>query len=319
MTCREKRRLNTLKTMPMKLNSREKAYKKKLEEILEAMDNLSADQVKIIETQLRKAYKEVAARVATTDWQAYKIPELQEAIKRIVEEFTQYYGVTLDNSLQEAFHLGVDRIDYPFAVAGVRVVAPEISRQALELSILHTPDLIADIRESTKQRINQKIISGITGQRTQFQVMKEIEAVLLRTGEKAPDGVSTAYRAERISRTELARVNNNAAWARTKQIETTEPETDRYKVWMHSGKPAGSRRRYHYLLDEVKIPINKMFNSRYAEMAYPHAPGGPAREVINCGCTYRIEADWDKLADEFVSVNYEPRSEILKSKDARAA
>jgi hypothetical protein len=305
--------------MPKRLTKRERAYKKRLEQILDAMDNLTEDQIRVVQRQLEKAYKDVASRVATTEWQAYRLPQLREAVKRIVEEFTQFYGVTLDDGLKEAFNLGVDRIDFPFAEAGIRVVAPEVSRQTLELAIMHTPDLIVDIRESTKLRINQKIISGITGQRTQFQVMKEIEAVLLGTGEKAPDGVSTAYRAERISRTELARVNNNAAASRMKQIERTEPETQRTKVWMHSGKKRGSRRRYHFELDEVEIPIDEKFNSKYAQLEYPHAPGGPAREVINCGCTFRIETDWDKLADEFLPVGYEPRSEILKKTNTRAA
>jgi len=78
----------------------------------------------------------------------------------------------------------------------------------------------------------------------------------------------------------MARVHSSAREARIKAtVEAgTDPEMTWQKKWISSGK--AKPRDHHEGLDGVVIDVDEDF---LGYIPYPHAPGLPADEVVNCG------------------------------------
>lgn len=258
------------------MTRREKAYNKKLQELIDKVGRLEDREVKKVIKMLSLAQKEIAARVAMTDWQAYQIPQLKEAVEGALDGFKLQYLSGQNEALTNAWHAGIDLVDHPLATAGISLRAPQLSRAALEIMQGYSADLIKGLSADAIKKINNEITMGILGQKNVFEVMKTIG----RNFEDKSILTGISHRAETITRTEMARVQSASRAGRINAVVAhgTDPDLKWHKKWISSGK--AHPRAHHAALDGVTVPVDEDFPGG---IPFPHAPGLPAEEVINCG------------------------------------
>lgn len=284
------------------MTPREKAHAKKVEELISKTGRLADNEVARVKRMLSDARKEIASRMAQTEWDMHHIPELKEAVQRALEGFEQAYGASQTSSLNNAWNAGIDTIDAPLNIAGIRLVAPEISRTSLEIMQGYSADLISGLGKDALKKVNGEIAMGILGQKTPYDVMN---AIGLNLDDKSIFK-TVFHRAETITRTEMAKVQSAARQGRILTLKEgqTEPLIFLVKKWLSSGKANG--RSHHQELNGVTVGLDENFPYN---LPYPHAPGLPAAEVINCGCTHVVSSpDWEKLSKRFKALPYDYRA-----------
>lgn len=282
------------------MSSREEAYYAKIEELIHKAGNLEGEAVERVLKLLEDARLEVGARIAATEWQVYAVPQLKEAVGRTIDAFRQRYASELKGDLSNSWNVGVDLVDWPLHYVGIRTAAPELSMTALEILQGYSADLIKGLTEDALKQVNGRIAMGVLGQKTPYEVMREI-------GKSLDDpGVfkSISVRAETITRTEMATVQSAAREARIEATVEANPELDWMKKWISSGK--FRPRLNHAALNGVTISVKKNFPGG---IPYPHAPGLPASEVVNCGCTHVLTLkNWEKLPAGYTPERYTPKA-----------
>jgi hypothetical protein len=164
-------------------------------------------------------------------------------------------------------------VDSPLQFVGVRVAAPELGRSVLEILQGYSADLIKGLSADAIKKINSEIAMGVMGGKPIQEVVKAVGRNLYD-----PSVFKTiASRAETITRTEMGHVHSAARQARIEQVVESN-DVKWMKKWISSGK--ARPRAHHAALDGVTIPVDEMF---LGYIDYPHAPGLPAEEVVNCG------------------------------------
>lgn len=256
------------------MTPRERAYNKKLKELTGKVNKLEDREVKKVLGILGNARVQVASAVASTEWEIYFIPQLKESVGRAVDGFRQRYLREQTEALGNMWNAGIDAVDGPLHHVGIGRLAPEISRSALEVMQGYSADLIEGLSADALKKINNEITLGIMGQKTPFEVMTAI-------GKNLKDKsvfVGIGNRAEAITRTEMARVHSAAREGRMGATVAANPEEEWAKKWISSGK--ANPRGTHAALDGVVVDADENFPGG---IPYPHAPGLPASEVVNCG------------------------------------
>jgi len=282
------------------MTDRERAYNAKLEELIARVGRLEDSEVRRILDLLEQARRDIAAMLAQTDWQAYRLPQLREAVERTITAFSRQYGIESDRYLSNAWNAGIDLIDWPLHHAGFRLMVPEVSRTALEIMQGYSADLVSRLSADAIARINGEITMGILGQRSPWQIMKAIGRSLDDPGVFG----SIAVRAETITRTEMARVHSAAREARIRDVVDANPEIPWQKKWLSSGK--AKPRPHHAALHGRIVPIDRNFPGN---IPYPHAPGLPASETVNCGCVHVLtRSDWESLPADWEESLYNARA-----------
>ena len=252
----------------------EKAYEKKIRELMAKVGRLEDAEVARVMAMLLDAQKDIAAMTATTEWQAYRIPQMKEAVERAIERFRQRYAESQADALSNMWKAGIDIVDIPLATVGIRIAAPEISMTLLEVLQGYSVDLIKGLTQDAAKKINAEIMQGVMGGKQPFEVMKAIGRNL-----DDPSVFRTIFgRAETITRTEMAHIHSTAREARNQATVAASPELEWLKKWISSHK--FHPRPHHEELDGETVPVGKNFP--YG-LPYPHAPGLPAIESINCG------------------------------------
>ena len=282
------------------MTSREQAYLRKVEQLLERVGHLREAEVGRVLAILEQARAQVAVAVTSTDWKAHYLPQKREAVARAIEAFSQRYRVEQDRALGNAWNAGYDMVDSPLNYADlVHSALPELSRTALEIAQGYSADLIHGLAGDALKRINSEITLGVMGDKSLAEVMQAIGHRLDSPGVFG----TVANRAEAITRTEFGRVNSLARQARIHDVVRANPGVW-LKQWLHSGKPHPRPR--HLVLDRKAVPLDEDFPGG---IPYPHAPGLPAAEVVNCGCSHVLtRLDWDDLPQDWDPRPYQDRA-----------
>jgi len=255
----------------------EQAYDARLQELIDAVGKLTDTEVDRVLLLLEQARTEVAARIAETEWQAYRIAQLKESIDRAIVGFSQRYQVEQNTALKNIWNAGLDVVEAPLHRAGIMQVIgslAEMPLEALEIMQGYSADLIKGLAADAIKKVNGEIMMGILGQKTPFEVMQAIGRTLDDKGVFR----NIAVRAEAIARTEMGRVHSTAREARMQDVMKANPDLGWMKKWLSSHK--FHPRPNHAALDGVMVPVDKKFPGG---IDYPHAPGLPASEVVSCG------------------------------------
>lgn len=284
------------------MNAREKAYNAKLEALIKSTGKLTDAEIKKVLDLLAASRTEVAARIAETEWQVHRLPELKRAIDSAIDTFTRQMGQAQTGILSNIWEAGIDMIDGPLRAGGIGGAAmlPELSRATLEIMQGYSLDLIGGLTGDLRKKVSAELTNGLLGAKTPYEVMQGIGKNL-----KSP-GVykSIAERAEAITRTEMARVHSLSRQARMEATVANSPELPWKKKWHASGK-AHPRLR-HALLNGSVEPLDVLWQGF---IPYPHAPGLPASEVVNCGCFHTLVTDWDSLPAQWQAAPYQTRAQ----------
>ncbi len=278
----------------------ERAYVKKIKDLIDRVGKLQDGEIRRVLDLLDQARREVGDRVATSDWQAHHLPQLKDAVGRALENFRWRYQADLNSALGNMWDAGIDMVDGPLSSIGISALAPEISRAALEILQGYSADLIRGLTEDALKKVNNELTMGILGGKTPWEVMQAIGKNL----EDAGVFGKIATRAETITRTEMARVHSSARQARQQKVMEAHPELHWKKQWISSGKY--HPRPHHAALNGKVVDVNENFSGG---IPYPHAPGLPASESINCGCSHVLTlADWEQLPKGREPVAYHERA-----------
>jgi len=264
------------------------AFQKKVDELIRKAGALEDAEVRKVVKLLFDARKEVAATVASTEWQAYHLPQLKAAIERTLQDFGGKYGVDLRNAQRDFWEQGTDMVDLPLNAAGVTVFIPEIDMTALSIMQGFSSDLVAGLSRSAMTQINREMTIGLMGMKTPYEVMRAVGRNL-----KDPSIFkSIAARAETITRTECGRVLEMASQARMTEAAKSVPGLQ--NQWMH-GTVTRMPRATHLAADGQIRDVDKPFNVGGEELMYPRDPAGSASNTINCGCySVPYHPDWGK-------------------------
>jgi hypothetical protein len=271
----------------MARSKKEIAFEKKVSELIKNAQRLEDAEVTKAITLLSNARTEVAATVAKTDWQAYRLPELKNAIDRALQEFGDKYGVDLREAQRSFWESGIEMVDIPLRQVGITASFAAIDTTVLAIMQGYGADLVKGLSRDAALRINNEITMGLMGQKTPYEVMQAV-------GENLNDkGVfnSIAARAETITRTEASRVLEAASQARMEKAAAVVPGLQ--KMWQHGGSRV-PRVTHLAAIGQIRN-VNESFTVGGEALMYPKDPAGSPGNTINCSCyTVPYHPSWDE-------------------------
>jgi len=256
--------------------NKEKQFQRKIQELIRRANRLEDQEVRTVIRMLADARKEVAAAVASTQWQVYYLGQLKAAVERALQEFGSKYGVELREAQRSFWEQGIDRVDLPIREVGIIQAIPEIDTTALSILQGYSSDLVKGLTEDAIKKINNEITLGIIGQKQPYEVMKAV-------GKNLKDKSifkSIAHRAETITRNEAGRILEAASQARKEKAALVIPGLK--KQWYYGHSPKMPRLDHMAAHGQVR-DIDKPFNVGGEELMYPRDPAGSASNTINCG------------------------------------
>lgn len=255
--------------------AKERAFQKKVRALIGKAHDLEDDAVKRGIKLLSAARKEVAATVASTEWQAYHLPEMKRAIDGAMQAFGDQYGIDLRDAQRGFWEHGIDMVDLPLKTVGIAQVVPQIDHTVLAIMQDFSADLVGGLAKSATMKINNELTLGLMGQKSPYEVMQAV-------GRNLKDKSifkSIADRAEAITRTEAGRVLSAAGQARMEKAALVVPGLQ--KEWRHS-HIAKVPRPAHLAAEGQIRDIDKPFNVGGQELMYPRDPAGSARNTVRC-------------------------------------
>lgn len=254
-------------------------------ESITGLNSLTEKEVKKALSIIDSARKKILSEIAVTDWDIYHLEQIQKSVESTMMAFKDKYKGSLLDAEISAWGFGLDMVE--------STSVTQVSISSLEILQAYSADKITNMTLESIQAINDIIAVNITGGYTLQETAKQI-------GKNLTDSSvfkSIASRAETIARTEIGTINSFAREARAQEVMKLNPDRKFEKTWIHSGKAAKHSRKTHRKLDGVTIPVDKDFSIKGNKtpvpqgqgMAYPHAPGLPAKERINCGCVHVVK------------------------------
>lgn len=257
-------------------SKKEKAFQRKVKKLIKEAGQLEDAGVKRVIKLLSNARKEVAATVASTEWQAYHLPQMKAAIERALEDFGGKYGVEMRELQRGFWEEGINMTDLPLREVGIWQAIPEIDTTALAILQDYSSDLVEGLSKSAIKKINTELTLGLMGQKSPYEVMGAV-------GRNLKDKSifkSIAHRAETIVRTESGRVLEAAGQARKEAAVTVVPGLQ--KQWYY-GHTARMPRLDHMAVHGQIRDVDKPFDVGGERLMYPKDPAGSAKNTINCG------------------------------------
>ena len=271
----------------MPRSKKEIAFDRKVKELVARAQNLEDAEVKKVITLLADARKTVAATVATTEWQAYRLPEYKNAIERALEEFGDRYGVDLREAQRSFWEDGINMVDEPLRTVGVYASFPALDTTVLGIMQGYGADLVKGLSKDAALKINNEITMGLMGQKTPYEVMQAVGANL----KDKSIFTSIAARAETITRTEAGRVLEAASQARLEAAAPLVPGLQ--KQWFHGANVRMPRPSHLAAVGQIR-DVDKPFDVGGEQLMYPRDPARSARNTINCSCyTVPYMASWE--------------------------
>lgn len=257
----------------------EKAVLKRLEASYE-------DALTEIEDRLESLTKRNDAELPNVIYRIEYQKALQEQIKAVLDELHSHEFKSVSDFLEYSYEEGFCGAMYSMHRQGVPLVIP-IDQKLVVAAVQHetqlTSSLYTEIGKDMgvlKKQIAGEISRGIAGGMEYREIIRNI-AVFARI---------PLNRAMTITRTEAHRISETAN-AHAQNI-AKEKGARLKKIW--DSTLDGKTREAHMRMDGEIRELEERFSNG---LMYPGEAGGEAKEVINCRCRSRTEAEW-ALDDE---------------------
>ena len=264
-----------------------KLYRKEWLRLLKKADTIDNPTATAVLDFLKQSRSRIADKLISAEgFEQFRLSNLLRSIDDVFEEFNVNATSLLASDTVKAFDFGIDLFDKPFEVAGASrqlSAMPMISRDALESHLERGSQFITNLSSDSANKIKAEITLGITGEKSQADVMREIGGTI-----KKGRFSSIAARAEAIVRTEVNSALNSATLRRANQA--TNEFTQMRKFWMNSGR--GNVRPTHVTADRqtnpakggTPIQMRQNFHMNGRTAKGPHDPNLKAQDSINCNC-----------------------------------
>ncbi len=274
-------------------------YARALDEIINRADRLDDQTIRRMIELLQELRRGINTTLTdASDFERLRVRSVQANINHLIDEFSARLQSATVRNFRQSFKLGQAALVEPFTAIGLEGVFFANVPSQINAVVDFTADLIQDITEDMRGKINSQIRLAALGQKSAFDTMRDITNVL---GVKARDGVwgtrrrpevvkGVAARAEAILRTEQTRVYNLGH--RSQQVASAEQLPGLRKQWMAT--PGNRTRDTHLRAHGQTVPIDEPFRVGRDRLQYPGDPRGSAGETINCRCRMRtLPADFD--------------------------
>lgn len=272
--------------------AKEKAFERKVRQLLKNVDKLGDDGVRRVIRLLSDARKNVAATVGSTEWEIFRLQELKGGVERALQEFGTKFGVEMRETQREFWARGIDLVDVPIREVGIVAAIPEIDTTALAIMQDFSADLITNLTQDAIKKINTEITLGLMGNKSPFEVMQAV-------GRNLKDKsifTSIQHRASVIVEHEAGRVLEMAGQARKEAAARVVPGLQ--KQWHYGLAFRRVPRVSHQAADGQVRDIDRPFNVGGELLQFPRGPAGSAKNTINCKCTsLAFHADWDAAVE----------------------
>lgn len=278
------------------------AYRRFIEELLQQILQRDEELLRRVIELLHDARIRIAAELVTAEgWNFYRLTQLQYIVESNLRRFQAELLRVLTSGEEIAYREGGLWIEEPLARMGYRVPFADLSPYQLMVIQAYSADLIKGLVDEAINKINAALSLGILGEKSPFEVMQEITRILGEEGLEALGGI--AVRAEKIARTELARIMNMATFAR--QTEAAKVIPSLMKEWVSVLWP-GRTRPHHWAAHGQRVPVEEPFIVMGEAMMYPHDPSGSPANVVNCMCrSVLYHPSWE------ISIRGEPLHEYV--------
>ena len=256
------------------------AYHAFIDDLLRQVERRDEAVIRAAIEMLHEPRMRIAADLMTAEgWDFYRLRNLQAIVERWLRRFQDELTRTLIAAEETAYRQGGLAVEEPLAQMGYRVSFADLSPYQLMVIQAYSADLVKALVGDALNRINNALALGILGEKSPFQIMKEITEILGEQEIKAIGGI--AYRAEKIARTELSRIFNMATFARQQDAAKHIPGL--MKEWVSVLLP-GRTRPHHWAAHGQRVLVNEPFIVMGEKMMLPLDPAGSPANVINCMC-----------------------------------
>jgi len=256
--------------------TKEQIFQRKVNKLIKQVGRMEKAEIQRVIRLLSAARKDVAATVASTEWQAYHLPQMKAATERALTVFGDQYGIQMREMQREFWAAGIDLVDLPIREVGIYAAIPEIDTAMLSVLQGYSTDLVQGLSRDAIKKINQELTLGLMGRKSPYDVMGAV-------GRNLKDKSifrSIAKRAETIVRTEAGRVYEAAGQARKEAAAKVVPGLQ--KQW-HYGHTAKMPRLDHLAVHGQIVDVDAPYTVSGEELMYPRDPAGSAANTINCG------------------------------------
>lgn len=269
-------------------NERNKAFRKERTRIIKGKLTIQRNTFAEIERLLKLAATQINTTLAgtPTDYQAWNLPQLQNAIATAMDDIARLTQQTISSGANEAWQQGIDLIDKPVAAGGLEIAAvlPAIDTRQLIAMRSFMTDKMKDISMTIANKVNSELGLVAIGAKGQHDAITDI-ATILKSGRS---------RAITVVRTELGGAFSVATQARMTQASEYLPGLK--KQWRRSGK---IHSRIHHdaadgqIVDQDK-PFSLFAKTGTVQLMFPRDPAAPVGERVNCGCeSLPYMDDWE--------------------------
>ena len=193
-----------------------------MEQLIAQATKMENEAVKNSIRILEAARKEIAATVASTEWEMYRLPQLKSAVERAMQSYAQLYNMDLNDRQLDFWDQGILLVDEPVSAAvsaNIAVAMPQIDTTMLGILQGYGTDLVTGLAADANKKITAELTRGLLGRKSPFEVMQAV-------GKNLKDKSifkSIAARAETITRNECGRVLEAANQARREQAAKAVP------------------------------------------------------------------------------------------------
>ena len=234
-------------------------------------DKAEAQEPPYVREALRQFAFEAAEIAAVLRGIEDRDPFVLEAVRRILTNYepgARYHAQWLGRYtklISQTVNVGgqqiADAVGFDFNLSNPRVTAVIRQRAA---------SLVTNVTDTTKASIRAAVEQGRANGMGTRDIAKLIDDTTF--------GEITKTRATAIARTETVGAMNAGEFLSAQQSGVM-----RSKQWVH--QRVGNSRPNHRAIDGVTIDLGAAFDLGGVGAQYPHAPGLPAKEVVNCRCT----------------------------------
>ena len=257
---------------------RNKKFSKERAKVIKGKIAIQRNTLAEIERLLKLASAQVAATLAATptDYQAWNLPQLQNAISTAMTDIGQLSAQEVSGASNQIWQQGIDLIDKPIAAAGLEIAAvlPAIDTRQLVAMRTFMTGRMKDISMTIANSVNSELGLVAIGAKSQQDAINNI-AGFLKSGRS---------RAITVLRTELGGAFSVATQERMKQASEILPGLK--KQWRRSGK---IHSRVHHDTADGQIvdqdqPFELSAKTGTVTLMFPRDPAAPVGERVNCGC-----------------------------------
>ncbi|MCD6506454.1 hypothetical protein J7M22_07480 [Candidatus Poribacteria bacterium] len=255
-----------------------RVYAAKLTKLTRRVDRLENSAIKRLLSLLQELQREIRRELSETPEERFRAEHLRTILSIVNDRIADYSARlerAMNEELEEFYHQGSNDFDEMLEVQGIKAPMFGLPRDVLEIAQGFSADLISNITDDLRNRINRVLRLGILRGDPPFKIMREIGARIDRGVFRTP-----MQRAEAVARTELLRMYSLGHWARMQS--TAEYVPGLKKRWVSAHDPRV--RPSHARADGQIVPWDKPFLVGGHKAMYPRDPRLPPEESVNCRC-----------------------------------